>query len=59
MSGVPSSENTGRSTEKPSGFSMASQRRQRAAFGRRDGGAADEDCEVFGGIGGKLHDEPG
>ena len=24
MSGVPSSENTGRSTEKPSGFSIAS-----------------------------------
>ena len=31
------------------------QRRERAAFGRRDRGAADERCEIFGGIGRKAH----
>ena len=55
MSGVPSSENTGRSTEKPSGFSIVFQRAQRAALGGRHGGAADEGGEVFGGIGRQRH----
>ena len=54
MSGVPSSEKTGRSTVKPSGISMASSDAERAAFGGRHGGAADQGGEVFGGVGRRV-----
>ena len=59
MSGVPSSEKTGRSTEKPSGFSIASSASSAPPSAGVTDGTADQGGEVFGGIDRQFHGREG